>query len=196
MYYYDGSGIWIFDYFSTLFSILSQIALISLLIMMAQGWTLTFGNLAERNYFKNELGINFGIHIVIGLLTVIDNGEAHKYHDFEGFQGLLLILMRVGIFAYFLFSVQETIKQVAKKNLTFMKGFIVSGSIYMLSFPLFWMISYLLNPHMRLKFIHFGNLFVQMVAILILVNQITKKESTYNKASMRSQGILPNHKFQ
>lgn len=196
VYYYDGSGIWIFDYFSTILAILAQMALVSLMIMMAQGWTLTFGNLAEKNYFKNELAVNFGVHLLIGLLTFIDAGEAHKYHDYEGFQGLLLVLIRIGVFAYFLIKVQETMKQVAKKNLTFMKGFIISGSIYMLSFPIFWVISYLLNPHMRLKFINFGNVFVQMLAILILVNQITKKESTYNKASMRSQGILPNHKFQ
>jgi len=193
---YDGYGLWLFNYFSTIFSILGQVALISLVLMIAQGWTLTFGSLKEKDYFKIEVGGTIGVHILIGLLTVIDNGEAHKYHDFEGFQGFLLILIRIGIFVFFLKKVQETMKEVAKKNLGFMKGFIISSSIYMLAFPLFWVISYLLNPHMRLKFIHFGNLFVQMVGILILVNQITKKESTYNKASMRSQGLLPNNKFQ
>ncbi|CAI2370950.1 unnamed protein product [Moneuplotes crassus] len=193
-YSYDGRGIWLFDYFQTIFSILAQITLISLMIMISQGWTLVFGDLAEKNYFKTELIINFGVHIFIGLLTVIDNGEAHKYHDFEGFQGLLLILLRLGIYGYFLYNVKEIMRNIPRKNLKFMKGFIISASIYMLSFPAFWICSYLLNPHRRLKFIHFGNLFMQMISILILVNQITKKESTYNKASMRSQGILPNTK--
>ena len=164
--------------------------------MIAQGWTLVFGSLKDKDYFKMELGATVGVHILIGILTVIDNGEAHKYHDFAGFQGFLLILIRIGIFGYFLFKVQETMKEVPQKNLRFMKGFIVSASIYILSFPLFWFVSYMLNPHMRLKFIYFGNLFMQMAAIIILVNQITKKESTYNKASMRSQGILPNSKYQ
>ena len=196
VYWYDGEGIWLLFLFTTIFSILAQISIISLFLMIAHGWTLTFGNLSEKNYFKVELWGTFGVHIIIGFLTVIDNGEAHKYHDFEGFQGLLLILLRIGIFIFFLKKVKETMKEIAHKNLPFMKGFIISASIYMLSFPLFWFISYLLNPHMRLKFIHFGNLLVQMVAILILVNQVTKKESIYNKASMRSQGILPNNKFQ
>lgn len=142
-----------------------------------------------------ELGAIFIIHIFITALTFIDNGEHHKYHDFEGIPGLLLILIRLGIFGFFLYTVKNTMAVVARKNIAFMKGFIISGSLYMLAFPFFWFISYMLNPHMRLKFIVFGNLTVQMVATIILMNQITKKGSKYYDASLRSQGILPN-KFQ
>ena len=163
--------------------------------MIAYGWTLTFGSIREYDYFKLELGVTVVVHIIIAALTIVDDGKWHKYHDFEGFQGLCLIAIRLGIFGFFVYKVQETMKVVARKNLPFMKGFIVSASIYMLAFPAFWLISYLLNPHMRLKFIHFGNLFVQMVAMIILVNQVTKKGSKYYEASMRSSGILPNNKL-
>lgn len=195
IYYFDGVGMYFFDYLSTIFSVLSQVLIISLIIMLAYGWTITFSNLHEHGYFVIEIGGTVLIHVLIAALTFIDNGEHHKYHDFEGFQGLLLVLLRLGMFGFFQYKVRETLKVVARKNIPFMKGFIVSSSIYMLSFPLFWLVSYLLNPHMRLKFIVFGNLFVQMISIIILINQITKKGSKYYEASMRSQGILPN-KFQ
>ena len=163
--------------------------------MLAYGWTITFTNLKEHDYFMIEIGVTVVVHIFLAALTIIDNGQHHKYHDFEGFQGLLLVLIRLGMFGFFLYKANETRKVVARKNLPFMKGFTVSGSIYILAFPVFYILSYLLNPHMRLKFIVFGNLFVQMIALIILINQITKKGSKYYEASMRSQGILPN-KFQ
>jgi hypothetical protein len=195
VYWYDGDGFWLFDYLSTIFFVLSQVGIISLIMLIAYGWTITFNNLADHDYFMLELGANFIIHIFITALTFIDNGQHHKYHDFEGFQGLLLVLIRLGLFGFFLYKAQETKKVVARKNLPFMKGFTISASAYMLAFPVFWLISYLLNPHMRLKFIVYGNLFTQMIAMIILINQVTKKGSKYYEASMRSQGILPN-KFQ
>ena len=195
VYWYDGDGFFLCDYLSTIFAILSQLCLVSLFIMIAYGWTITFNNLQEHDYFVLEIGAAFVIHIFVAALTFIDNGEHHKYHDFEGFQGLLLVTIRLGLCGFFLYKVQETQKVVARKNLPFMKGFTISAAIYMLAFPFFWIISYLLNPHMRLKFIVFGNMFTQMIAMIVLINQIAKKGSKYFEASMRSQGILPN-KFQ
>lgn len=193
IFWYDGYGIWLFDSFSTIFETISQALIISLIIMIAHGWTLTFDSLHEHEYFVKEIGLILGTHLVLAGLTMIDDGEAHKYHDFSGFQGLLLVLIRIGLFVFFLYKVQYTMKIVPRKNLPFMKGFIISSSIYMISFPLLWFVSYLLNPHYRLKLIHFGNIFVQMIGVIILVNQITKKDTQYYKASTRSHGLLPNN---
>jgi hypothetical protein len=193
IFWYDGYGIWLFDFLSTILGTLSQALIISLIIMIAHGWTLTFDSLHEHDYFIKELGLILGAHLILAVLTMVDDGEAHKYHDFSGIQGLILVSIRVALFIFFLVKVQQTMKIVPRRNLPFMKGFIVASSIYMLSFPLLWFISNPLNPHYRLKLIHFGNIFVQMIGVIILVNQITKKDTQYYKASTRSQGILPNN---
>lgn len=135
VYWYDGDGFWFGDYLSTIFSVLAQVCIISLILMLAYGWTITFNSLKEHDYFMIEIGGTVIAHIFLAALTIIDNGEHHKYHDFEGFQGLLLVLIRLGMFGFFLYKANETRKIVARKNLPFMKGFTVSASIYMLAFP-------------------------------------------------------------
>lgn len=87
VYWYDGDGVWVSDYFSTIFSVLAQVCVISLILMIAYGWTVTFSSIKNHEQFLVVLGGTFILHVFIAALTIIDNGQAHKYHDFEGFQG-------------------------------------------------------------------------------------------------------------
>jgi hypothetical protein len=194
-YWDDGYGFWPIDYISTIFQIASQVTIVSLIIMIAYGWTITYENLKDSDTYIVVGGFVFVVHIILAFLTIVDNGEHHKYHDFEGFQGLLLVFLRLGLYGIFLYGVKETFKVIPRKTADFMKGFVISCSLYMVAFPALWVLSYILNPHMRLKFIVFGNFIIQGLAILILINQLAKKGSKYYEASMRSKGILPN-KFQ
>ena len=98
----DGYGIWLFDFSSTVLGTLSQASIISLIIMIAHGWTLTFDSLHEHDYFIKELGLILGSHLVLAVLTMVDEGEAHKYHDFSGTQGLILVSIRIALFVFFL----------------------------------------------------------------------------------------------
>lgn len=41
------------------------------------------------------------VHVLVSALTFIDVDATHKYHDFSGIQGWVLLLVKVGLFAYF-----------------------------------------------------------------------------------------------
>lgn len=191
VYWFDGSGLWIFVYIATIMEIMSQVSIVSLVLLISFGWTITFKSLNEHEHYLFLIGGTFLAHLVIAALTLIDNGKHHKYHDYEGFQGLLLVIIRLCIFGVFIYKVKQLLDIAARKNTLFIKEFLISTSVYMLAFPLLWFISYSLNPHRRLKFIEYGNLLIQMIAVKILIDQLSKKGSKYYEASLRSQGILP-----
>ena len=171
--------------------VMSQVSIVSLVLLIAFGWTITFKGLNEHEHYLILIGGTIIAHLIIAALTLIDNGKHHKYHDYEGFQGLLLIIIRLAIFGLFIYKVRELLKIAARKNVPFLKEFLLSTSLYMLAFPLLWFISYYLNPHRRLKFIEYGNLLIQMIAIKVLIDQLSKKGTKYYEVSLRSQGILP-----
>ena len=45
------------------------------------------------------------IHLVLCALTYVDIDAHHKYHDFEGVQGYVLIGLKLVVFCYYLYSV-------------------------------------------------------------------------------------------
>ena len=191
IYWFNGSGLWIFLYIATIMEIMSQVSIVALVLLISFGWTITFKSLNDHENYLFLIGGTFITHLAIAALTLIDNGRHHKYHDYEGFQGLLLVIIRLGIFWLFIYKVKQLLNIAARKNVLFIKEFLISTSVYMLAFPVLWFISYYLNPHRRLKFIVYGNLLIQMIAVKILIDQLSKKGSKYYEASLRSQGILP-----
>jgi len=41
------------------------------------------------------------VHLTLAAMTYVDFDDYHKYHDFAGVQGWVLILFKLGIFAYY-----------------------------------------------------------------------------------------------
>lgn len=179
------------EYIGTICEVLSQASIVTLITMISFGWTLTFEKLRSHENYIMIITLNLLSHFAIAALTIVDDGEHHKYHDYEGVQGFFLVLIRIGFFIVAMYKLRENMKVMPPKHTPFLKGFMISASLYILSFPVLYFISYLLNPHMRMKFVTFGNLFVQMTAMIILINQITKKHSKYYEASKMSQTVLP-----
>jgi hypothetical protein len=44
------------------------------------------------------------LHLVLAAMTYIDIDSSHKYHDYAGIQGWVLILFKLGLFGYFTYS--------------------------------------------------------------------------------------------
>jgi len=57
------------------------------------------------------------VHVMCGALSYIDQDAHHKYHDFHGWVGCALVLIKfiiAGIFAWFAAYNNEKIKKQAK----------------------------------------------------------------------------------
>lgn len=47
------------------------------------------------------------IHLVLAAMTYIDFDASHKYHDFAGVQGWVLILLKIILLALYLYSISS-----------------------------------------------------------------------------------------
>ena len=95
------------DISSTVFDMTSECTMTLLVLMLANGWYSRYFD------FDYDEGIEvYGplflliivVHIMFGCFTLIDKDAYHKFHDFSGWPGALLIvtkLILVCVFIYF-----------------------------------------------------------------------------------------------
>lgn len=87
MYSYNGRGIPIFDIFSLISFMMSEITVSSLLMMVAHGWTILYQDLDFDNNLEIYLPVGsivVAVHLVLAAMTYIDVDAHHKYHDYSG----------------------------------------------------------------------------------------------------------------
>jgi len=87
MYSSNGKGIPILDIFSMIGNMMSEITISCLLIMIAQGWTITFQEIDVDNNIEFYLPIGsivLAVHLVLAAMTYIDIDASHKFHDYAG----------------------------------------------------------------------------------------------------------------
>ena len=191
IYSYNGQGFFILDVLSTVLQMNSQIVTVGLLILIAYGWEITDTDLSKNNNkFIILGGATLFLNSIIAFLTAIDDGEHHKYHDYGGLQGLILVIIRICLYWVFMYGVIKTFKKVPRKTQRFLKALSASGTMYMLTFPILWIFSFIITAHLRNRLIVYGNLGVQLFAIIIMLNQISKKGTKFKEASAKSKIIL------
>ena len=82
---------------------MSQLSLCILFLSLAHG----YGTLQQKvglNDLKVHKGLMAGAtlaHLVIAYLILTDHEERHKWHDYQGPQGIMLCLIRLGLFCIF-----------------------------------------------------------------------------------------------
>ena len=47
------------------------------------------------------------VHLTLAAMTYIDIDAHHKYHDYSGVQGWVLILLKMGLFLYYLYLIRD-----------------------------------------------------------------------------------------
>lgn len=143
IYEFDGEGIPTIDVFSTICQVGSQVFIVTLLLLISFGWTITYNNLPEKETIIMFTGMSFIIHAIIAGLTALDKDQYHKYHDFSGIQGLILVILRICLFIVFCFGINLSSQDIKKTQAKFLRVFTVAGSAYILAFPILYWVSYL-----------------------------------------------------
>ena len=146
IYMYDGEGTVIFRAFSTINQVLSGLTIITLLMLLAYGWTLHRDNLADFEIIGVVSFVVIAFHALVGVVTVIDHEEKHKYHDYAGIQGLVLVLARFALYAAFMYGLWRTMDKVTGKTSQFLVSLAFAGTLYILSFPALYFMSYVVEP--------------------------------------------------
>ncbi|CAI2370389.1 unnamed protein product [Moneuplotes crassus] len=193
--YSDGSGFFVFSVFARLFKIISQATMMWLLITISFGWTVTYKNMVETDIYILTAIFVIMIHLLIGALTYVDDEEHHKYHDFGGVQGVILMILRLIIFGVFVYGIKDTSNSADRKQKSFLWSLTITATTYILSFPTLWIISMFMDRYVINRFITFGTYSAQAFAAYYILHQLTKKGSSYYKASHKSKTLLPGAKF-
>lgn len=113
---YDGEGFWLIKLLTMGWRQASQFLLISLVLLIASGWTLTYKDLFERDHY-----LLIGIVVLVAnggvaFLGYLDHGEHHKFHDYSGWPGIFLILIRFGIYTLFILRANDTERLMPKRH--------------------------------------------------------------------------------
>ena len=102
-YAYDGEGLVVMDVFSVIAQVTSQFLMVTLLLLISSGWTINFDTLPDKDLYVPIGGLVLVVHLMIGGLTFVDNDDVDKHHYFAGVQGLILVMLRLGMFGLFQF---------------------------------------------------------------------------------------------
>ena len=189
-YSYDGSGIPVFHILSIMCGIGSQFFVVLLFVLISWGWTITYLQFGDIDLYIPLVGMLLMLHLIIGGLTYITNDAYYKYHDFEGIQGIFLIILRVSIYAYFVLGFYKTIRVCMRRAKPFMHRFLIFSSVYMLAFPSMVIISCFFAPYVRHSVIVYGSVTTQFVLMLSLLRLFTQKNE-YFRISKLNDTILP-----
>ncbi|KAL4465025.1 hypothetical protein ABPG72_010469 [Tetrahymena utriculariae] len=191
IYSSNGKGSFVLQLFGQLFGIAAQFTMAILFILISWGWTINYSELENFDIYI-PLAVLLGIvHMMIVGLSKLTDDESHKFHQYGGFVGWIIVFLRLGMFIYFLFGIKDTLKTAREKVKVFIYKFVIVGSLYFLAFPVILFITSFIADYVQHRVITIGTLVMQSIAIIFMSFQFTSKSSGYNEVSIKANPLLP-----
>lgn len=186
----DGVGTRSFDILSEILFMMSQALQTTLLIAIALGYTLLHSTMDELALVKPiALGVSL-LHAGLVYLGKIHGDSSYKYHENEGIVGYLLLVIRLGLYLWFIIAIQASQQKSGFRLQLFFRQFQLAGSIYFLAYPLIFSVVQVFAPYLRHPIMQTGLFAMQMTSHIWLASLFLFR-GTYFKASMLSSSLLP-----
>ena len=191
----NGEGIRPVELFAQIFEVAGECTVTMFLLLISWGWTINYQELQDLEVYIPLSVLVVVVHvIIIGLGKLTD--DAHdKYHSYDGWVGIVMILIRLGMYGYFFWGTKETFTRARAKVKEFAQQLRVLGSVYFLAFPVIVIVSYIFDSYMRLSVVLFGSLFLQLSSVVLLSYSCTSSKSGYYSVSFKGQTLLPSEKI-
>lgn len=196
IYAQNGKGFFLMHLFAQLFYIMAQFTITVLLILIAWGWTINFLDLEDFDIYIPLIILLGVIHTMIIGINKLTDDQYYKYHIYDGFAGIIIILLRIGMFVYFLIGLVKTYKKARLLVKNFIMRFGIYSSMYLLAVPILVLVANFAAPYTRNKIVQVGSLLLMIVCQFMLSYTFTSKKSSYHDASMKNQAKLPFGKFE
>ena len=143
------------------------------------------------------LGATIVAHLAIGLLMFMDHEERHHWHDYQGPQGTVLCLVRLGLFVLLLLGVQATWQTTQAGSIAvfnqeghrrFLQLIAFLGSLYFLAVPVaVAMANHAIPPVAQQEFISLAIYASQLTTIAFFLYQFIKPDSLYCQLSYKKR---------
>jgi len=178
------------DLLAEVFFMLSQVAGASLLIAIAQGYTLLRSKLSEVELLTPVVAVVTVLHILLVAVGKLQGEQSCKYHENEGLIGWILLSIRISLFAWFRSGITMLRSAGNARVANFLNNFEIVGSAYFLAFPAIFLFVQVLAPYLQHPVLQTGLLAIQTVSWLWLADLFFSRGSYY-KASELSASLLP-----
>lgn len=118
----NGQGILICDIFGTILELMSECVMTLVILMLANGWYTRFKSYdlddGMETYAPLFLLVVM-VHILYGALSYIDQDAHHKYHDYSGWVGYLVVTSKLGLVGVFYYFYQYSAPKIQKDSQQF-----------------------------------------------------------------------------
>lgn len=189
----NGRGVAAFEFFGSSGNFISNFIMIFLLLLIAQGWSITFRDFPSPEVYISVMIILAFLHFILTAVEMSLSDSYYLFSDFDGLTGWLIFGSRVVMLIWLYWNVGEIIEQVPPNVNLFLRRFKLAAAGYILALPGLILLAQVLPPYKRHKFIVGSNILVQGFAMFALSWLFTSKKHLY-KISVVSSSILPGHK--
>lgn len=118
----DGEGLIVLDVFGTIFDLLSECTMTLVVLMLANGWYTRFKTYDVDDGMETYAPLFLLVimmHVLFGALGYIDQDVQHKYHDFQGWVGAILICTKLILVAAFFYFYSYSVDKIQRESKQF-----------------------------------------------------------------------------
>jgi hypothetical protein len=145
-YQRDGVGFWALDLLAEVLFMMSQVAHATLLIAIAQGYTLIHEKAQQIEFSRLVTFATLAAHAALVCFGKLEEGTSYRHHDNDGAAGWTIMFIRILMFMWFSSSVRSTRDHAGCRLREFMFQFQVAGSLYFLAYPVVFFLAQLFAP--------------------------------------------------
>eukprot|EP00931_Biecheleriopsis_adriatica_P017058 TRINITY_DN12367_c0_g1_i4.p1 TRINITY_DN12367_c0_g1~~TRINITY_DN12367_c0_g1_i4.p1 ORF type:complete len:447 (-),score=94.25 TRINITY_DN12367_c0_g1_i4:169-1476(-) len=177
-YMQDGVGIHAADMLAEVLFELSQVAGASLLIALAQGYTLVRSKLRDLQLAPVVATVAM-LQVLLAAVGKLQGESSCKYHESEGMVGWIMLFLRMSLLAWF----RSSLEALSSKG--------GARAAYFLAFPAVFLFVQVLAPYLQQPVLETCMLSVQTTSLLWLADLFLARRGVYFEASELSASLLP-----
>jgi hypothetical protein len=175
VYEIDGKGFWVFDLISEVSTLFYELAISTLLVIVASGWTINYTKFPRPQLYLPAILIEALFHLSLVLFNWLYELPRHSFSKYEEWSGVVILILRMLMFAVFLKNLFFTSKQENFKNSTYFYSFGLWASFYFLSIPLLVYGSFMFPTYQREYLVGSLHQLFQIVIFFFLYRILTSK---------------------
>jgi len=169
---------------------MSQVVQTTLLISIALGYTLLHVSMDELALVKPITFVVFVIHAALVAVGKLHGDSHFKYHEHEGVVGWALLVLRLGLYVWFVAAIKESQQKGGFRLQAFLQQFRTAGTIYFLAYPALFVVVQVFAPYLQHPIMQTGLLTMQTASHFWLANLFLSR-GNYFKASVLGASVLP-----
>jgi len=186
----DGIGFPSQEVTADMLFMLSQVVSATLLIVIAQGYTLLQAKEAELSAIKPVAALVALLHMVLVGHGKMQGDHSQKHHENEGIVGWALLLVRLLLFVWFAIGVRVLKQKGGFRLQHFLNRFMFAGSLYFLSYPAIFLLVQAFAPYMRHPILTIALVAMQTASSFWLSDLFFSRGAYYEVSSL-SGSLLP-----